>query len=86
MAKFLLAASYAAEGVQGVASEGGTSRRAAVEQAIVRLGGTVEAFYFASGDNDVFVMPTSRTTWPLRASARPSTPRERSAARCSPCY
>ena len=56
MAKFLLAASYTAEGAQGVASEGGTSRREAVEQAIGRLGGNVEAFYFAFGDNDVFVI------------------------------
>lgn len=56
MAKFLLAASYTAEGTQGVASEGGTSRRAAVDQAIGRLGGNVEAFYFAFGDNDVFVI------------------------------
>ena len=56
MAKFLLAASYTAEGVKGVASEGGSSRRAAVEQAIGRLGGSVEAFHFAFGDNDVYVI------------------------------
>ncbi len=56
MAKFLLGASYTAEGVQGVAGEGGTSRRTAVEQAVERLGGSVEAFYFAFGDNDVLLI------------------------------
>ncbi len=56
MAKFLLVASYTTEGVKGVASEGGTSRRTAVEQAIGGLGGSVEAFYFAFGDNDVYVI------------------------------
>ena len=56
MAKFLLAASYTAEGVKGVTSEGGTSRRAAVEEAIGDLGGSVEAFYFGFGDNDVYII------------------------------
>ena len=56
MGKFLLAASYTTEGVRGVAREGGTSRRTAVEQAIGGLGGSVEAFYFAFGDNDVYLI------------------------------
>ncbi|HEX2041889.1 MAG TPA: GYD domain-containing protein [Acidimicrobiales bacterium] len=56
MPKFLLTASYTTEGVKGVASEGGTSRRTAVEQAIGDLGGSVEAFYFAFGDDDVYVI------------------------------
>ena len=56
MPKFLLAASYTTEGVKGVASEGGSSRRTAVEQAIGALGGSVETFYFAFGDNDVYVI------------------------------
>ncbi len=56
VAKFLLAASYTTEGVKGVAAEGGTSRRTAVEEAIGGLGGSVEAFYFAFGDNDVYII------------------------------
>ncbi len=56
MAKYLLAASYTTEGVKGVVREGGTSRRTAVEQAIGGLGGSVEAFYFAFGDNDVYIV------------------------------
>lgn len=56
MAKFLLSASYTPEGVRGVVKEGGSSRRAAVEQVVGGLGGTVEAFYFAFGDNDVYLI------------------------------
>ena len=56
MPKFLFQASYNAEGAKGVAKEGGAGRRAAVEQLVKGLGGTVEAFYFAFGDVDAFVI------------------------------
>ena len=56
MPKFLLAASYTPEGVKGVMSEGGSSRRAVIEQVIPTLGGTLEAFYFAFGDEDVYLI------------------------------
>ncbi len=53
MPKYLFRASLAPEGVAGVLAEGGTARRAAVQQALENLGGTLEAFYFAFGDDDV---------------------------------
>ena len=56
MAKYLLAGSYRVEGVQGLLKEGGSSRRAHIEQLVQGLGGTVEAFYFAYGDYDVYVI------------------------------
>ncbi len=56
MGKYLLEASYAPGGVQGLLKEGGTPRRAAIEQMVKGLGGTVEAFYFAFGDSDVVVI------------------------------
>ena len=56
MPKYLFEASYSVEGTQGVLREGGTSRRATVEQMVKGLGGTMEAFYFAYGDTDVFVI------------------------------
>ncbi len=56
MAKFLLSASYTPEGVRGVVQEGGSSRRTAVEQVVGALGGTLEAFYFAFGDQDVYLI------------------------------
>jgi uncharacterized protein with GYD domain len=53
MPKYLFHASLSAEGVAGVLSEGGSSRRAAVKDAVEALGGTLEAFYFAFGNDDV---------------------------------
>ena len=53
MGKYLVEASYAPGGVQGLLKEGGTSRRAAIDRMVKGLGGTVEAFYFAFGERDV---------------------------------
>jgi len=55
MAKYLIIASYNAEGMQGVIEKGGTARREAVEKLLADLGGTVESFYFAFGDADAYV-------------------------------
>ena len=38
---------------------GGTKRREALKQAIESLGGTLEAFYFAFGDNDFYFIVDS---------------------------
>ena len=56
MAKYLISASYTAEGAKGVLKEGGTKRRQAAEQAIKSAGGKLEAFYFAFGENDAVVI------------------------------
>lgn len=56
MAKYLFEATYTAEGAKGIVSEGGSARRAAVEKAITGVGGRVEAFYFAFGDVDAYVL------------------------------
>ena len=42
MSKYLIEASYTADGVKGVLKEGGSARRAAVEQLIKAAGGTLE--------------------------------------------
>ena len=55
MAKYLIKASYTAEGVKGVMKAGGTSRVEAVKKAIASVGGSVESFYFAFGGDDVYV-------------------------------
>jgi len=36
--------------------EGGTSRREAIEKLVADIGGSIEAFYFAFGDTDVYVI------------------------------
>ncbi len=56
MAKFMVTASYTAEGSRGLAKEGGSGRRAAVKKLVEGLGGKVEAFYFAYGEHDVIVV------------------------------
>ena len=56
MPKFLIKASYTAEGVRGIAAKGGTARKEAVEQALAGVGGKVESFYFAFGDHDAYVI------------------------------
>ncbi|EQD87845.1 GYD domain-containing protein [Saccharopolyspora erythraea] len=54
--KYLVRATYTADGVKGVLREGGTARVDAVRNMITRLGGEVESFYFAFGDYDVYVV------------------------------
>lgn len=56
MPKYLVEATYLSEGSKGVQKEGGSGRRTAVEQLFRSLGGTVESFYFAFGDKDVFIV------------------------------
>jgi uncharacterized protein with GYD domain len=56
MPKFLLKASYSAEGAKGLIKEGGSARRAAVQKLVEGMGGKVEAFYFAYGDADAIVI------------------------------
>ncbi len=54
MAKFLIKASYTAEGTKGLLKDGGTGRRKAVDTMVGGVGGKVECFYFAFGETDVF--------------------------------
>lgn len=56
MGRYMFQASYSPEGIKGVLKEGGTGRRTAVEAALKSLGGKLEAFYYAFGDTDVFVI------------------------------
>ena len=56
MPKFLFEASYTQDGVKGVQRAGGSSRRDAIASMTEGLGGTLEAFYFAFGDTDVYAI------------------------------
>jgi len=56
MAKYMIQATYTAEGVKGLLTEGGTKRREAAVKAIKAAGGKVEAFYFAFGKSDAIVI------------------------------
>lgn len=56
MPKYLIKGSYTAGGTKGLLSEGGTSRKAAIDKLVKSLGGTLEVFYYAFGDDDVIVI------------------------------
>ncbi len=56
MAKYLVHGSYATEGVRGLLKEGRTSRREAITKLVETAGGTVEAFYYAFGDTDLYLI------------------------------
>jgi uncharacterized protein with GYD domain len=53
MPKYLLQASYTADGAKGLVKDGGSKRRAAAKTLIESLGGKIECFYFAFGKTDV---------------------------------
>jgi uncharacterized protein with GYD domain len=52
MAKFLVQFSYTGDGLKGLLKEGGSKRRAEIEQLVKSMGGKVEAYYFAYGEYD----------------------------------
>lgn len=56
MAKYLVEASSTVDGLKELFKEGGTGRRTAIENAAKSLGGSVEAFYYVFGDDDVIVL------------------------------
>jgi uncharacterized protein with GYD domain len=56
MPKYLFTGSYTGDGARGVLAEGGTGRRAATEQLVKSLGGAVEAYYFAFGGEDFYLI------------------------------
>jgi uncharacterized protein with GYD domain len=55
MAKYLVVASYTADGIKGIMSKGGSARREAVAKMASGLGGKVESFYFGFGEGDAYV-------------------------------
>ena len=56
MAKYLLKVNYSSQGTQGLLKEGGSGRRTKVTKVVEGLGGKVEAWYYALGETDLFVI------------------------------
>ena len=57
MPRYLVRAEYTLEGAKGVSkSGGGSARRAAIKESLEAIGGKLEAFYFAFGDTDAYVI------------------------------
>ena len=53
MAKYLFMARYVGKGIDGLRKEGGSARRAAAAEVLSSVGGKLESFYFAFGEDDV---------------------------------
>lgn len=56
MPKFLIEGTYSADAAKGVAKDGGTSRKQAVEQMVKSVGGRLESFYFSFGSRDYVII------------------------------
>jgi uncharacterized protein with GYD domain len=56
MPKYLFQVNFTATGVQGLLKEGGTSRHEYIKGLTESVGGTLEAFYFMWGEDDVVVI------------------------------
>jgi uncharacterized protein with GYD domain len=56
MPKYLVHGSYTEEGWQGLLREGGSSRREAAARSLASVGGTLEAFYFAYGADNFYII------------------------------
>jgi uncharacterized protein with GYD domain len=56
MPKYLVQVTLTAEGIKGTLQEGGTARRAVVEQLAESVGARLEALYYAFGAHDAYVI------------------------------
>jgi len=56
MGKYMVIASYTADGAAGLLKDGGSARVKAVEAVASGVGGKVESFYFGFGSDDVYVV------------------------------
>ena len=56
MSKYMFHANYTQGGLGGLLKEGGTRRREALTQTIEGVGGSVEAFYYAFGETDLYII------------------------------
>jgi uncharacterized protein with GYD domain len=56
MAKYLIHASYTAEGLKGLQKDKASGRRDAVRQLLEGVGGKLECMYYALGEDDVVII------------------------------
>ncbi len=56
MPKYLIQASYTADGLKGLLRDGGTKRRAGVQQLVESVGGKLEALYFGFGSDVLLII------------------------------
>jgi uncharacterized protein with GYD domain len=69
MPTFLIKATYTAEGTRGLLKDGGTGRKEAIESLITSRGGELLGFYYAFGDDDLYIIAKLPTNSDLAAVA-----------------
>jgi uncharacterized protein with GYD domain len=72
MPKYLVSASYSADGLKGLQKDKASGRQRAVTTAVEGLGGKVECFYHALGHDDVYIivdLPDNSTVAALGVTA-----------------
>jgi uncharacterized protein with GYD domain len=60
MPKFMYKVSYSQEGLKGTLAEGFAKREAYLRELIGNMGATLEAVYWALGDDDAYVILDGR--------------------------
>lgn len=56
MPTYLVKVSYTEDGTQSVLEDGATSRREQLQEYTERMGGTLEALYYAIGEHDAYAI------------------------------
>jgi uncharacterized protein with GYD domain len=56
MSLYLWHVNYTVDGTKGLLKDGGSKRRATVQKMIEQLGGRLQAFYYAFGDTDAYLI------------------------------
>ncbi|MBM3695627.1 MAG: GYD domain-containing protein [Actinobacteria bacterium] len=56
MPTFMIKASYTPEGIRGLLKDGGSGRRDAIEALVTSRGGSLKGFYYAFGDDDLYII------------------------------
>ncbi len=56
MPKYMLEVNYVGAGIKGLLKDGGTTRREVVEEMMTSLGCKLEAFYYALGPTDLYII------------------------------
>ncbi len=56
MKKYLIKASYNANGTKGLIEDGGSRRKSEVQKMLTAMGGKLESFYYAFGEHDAYLI------------------------------
>ena len=73
MPKYLMQVNYVADGVKGLLKDGGSKRRAVTDKLIKSVGGSLDAYYYAFGDTDLYLIAEFPNPAAAAAGARTAT-------------